>query len=202
LCVLAPVVDGDLLAGLGGLEQRGERLDGGGLGAVDGVEGIAGLQLARRGAGVVDLLRGDGLGELQIVQGGVLGVVLGAPEVGVLGLLDVVAGLLRREHQVAGNQLVLPGAPERQRLAQGQAVALGDRRHVQVPGGLLDGGALDGDHRLAVVVAEGVERRARTQRHVGHRHGGQQHAEDDDGHQRDHHRQNPPVHAPQGSGYG
>jgi hypothetical protein len=123
-------------------------------------------------------------------------------EVGVLGLLDVVAGLLRREHQVAGNQLVLPGAPERQRLAQGQAVALGDRRHVQVPGGLLDGGALDGDHRLAVVVAEGVERRARTQRHVGHRHGGQQHAEDDDGHQRDHHRQNPPVHAPQGSGYG
>ena len=46
--VLAAIVQHHLLTGFGGLQQRGELVQGGGRLAVDGVDGVADLQLALR----------------------------------------------------------------------------------------------------------------------------------------------------------
>ena len=54
--VLAAVVDDQLVAGLGGLQQRGELLEVGDRLVVDHVDGVAVLQLARRRTGVGDAL--------------------------------------------------------------------------------------------------------------------------------------------------
>ena len=60
--VLAAVVDHELVAGLGGLQHRGELLQVGHRLVVDHVDGVAVLQLARRRPRVGDVLHRDRLG--------------------------------------------------------------------------------------------------------------------------------------------
>ena len=137
---------------------------------------------------------------LQVAQRRVLCAVLGAFEVGVVGLVDLVLRLVGRIDQVARNQLLAARHPQGQRLPEGQVVALRHRGHVQMPRRRMDLGALDVDDLLAVDLAERVERRAGTQRHIRHRHQRQQHPERHDRHHGDQQRQNPPVHGDHSKG--